>query len=360
MTPLRSSLAVALAVALSVASTAWSQQTPAASPARLATATVGSVAAGARYLADGQVEAARETPITSQVSGQVLVRTVREGDRVRAGQVLVRIDPRAAQQNQAAITAQLAGARAQLVAADRNLERSRELVAQKFLSPATLDRAEAEQRAAAETVKALAAQAAGAATQTGWHTIVAPFDAVVTSVSTEVGDTALPGKPLMQLHDPSALRVAVNVPAAIAARIDAQGQPAIEIPDAAPASRQPAAGALVVVPAADPLSHTQLVRIDLPRRIAGLHPGLFARVWLPVAREAGAEAARLTVPRSALVTRGDLRAVYTVGDAGVALRQVRVGRSQGDEVEILSGLAAGEKVALDPVAAARAAGALGR
>lgn len=346
------------ALAMAATAAAWSQQTQSA--AGLATATVGSVAAGARYLADGQLEAVRETPITSQVSGQVILRTVREGDRVRAGQVLVRIDPRAAQQNQAAIAAQLAGARAQLVAAERNLERTRELVAQKFLSPATLDRVEAEQRAAAEAVKALAAQAAGAATQTGWHTIVAPFDAVVTVVSTEVGDTALPGKPLMQLHDPSALRVAVNVPAAVAARIDAQGKPAIEIPDAAPASREPAPGALVVVPAADPLSHTQMVRIDLPRGATGLHPGLFARVWLPLAGDARAEVARLTVPRSALVARGDLRAVYVVDAAGVALRQVRVGRVHGDEIEVLSGVAAGEEVALDPVAAARAAGAVQR
>lgn len=351
---------MAAALAMAASATAWSQQTPASTVAGLATATVGSVAAGERYLADGQLEAVRETPITSQVSGQVILRTVREGDRVRAGQVLVRVDPRAAQQNQAAIAAQLAGARAQLVAAERNLERTRELVAQKFLSPATLDRVEAEQRAAAEGVKALAAQAAGAATQTGWHTIVAPFDAVVTGVSTEVGDTALPGKPLMQLYDPSALRVAVNVPAGVAARIDAQGRPAIEIPDAAPASRQPQAGALVVVPAADPLSHTQMVRIDLPRGAAGLHPGLFARVWLQLAGDARAEATRLTVPKSALVTRGDLRAVYVVEATGVALRQVRVGRAQGDEVEILSGVSVGEKVALDPVAAARAAGVVKR
>lgn len=332
---------------------------PLAPAERVPTVQVGTVAAGASYVADGQVEAVRQTVIAPQVSGRVTLLAVKAGDAVRAGQVLVRIDARAAEQNQAATAAQLAAARAQLIAAERNLERTRKLVEQKFLSPNTLDRVEADQRAAAETVKALSAQTAGAAAQTGWHTIAAPFDAVVASVTTEVGDTAMPGKPLLQLHDPAALRIATNVPAALAARIEPAGAAgaavAIEIPDAPAEARRPAAGRVTVVAAADPVSHTQLVRIDLPRGLAGLTPGLFARVRLPLAGETAATASRLTVPSAALVTRGDLRAVYVADrQGGFVLRQVRVGRMQGDGFEVLAGLSDGEAVALDPVAAARA------
>ncbi len=325
-------------------------------PADLATTTVGTAAGGAAYLADGQVEAVRETSISPQVSGQVITLTVRAGDKVKAGQLLVRIDPRAAQQNQAAAVAQLAAAKAQLVAADRSLERTRQLVAQKFLSPATLDRAEADQRAAAESVKALNAQMAGAATQTGWYTLNAPFDAIVTSVSTQIGDTAMPGKPLLQLHDPSALRVAVNVPAAVVSRLDLQGRPVIDIPDAPAEARSPTAGTVVIVAAADPVSHTQLVRIDLPPATGAIQPGLFARVRLPMAGEAPPAGARLMVPSSAVVARGDLRGVFVVDTHGVALRQVRIGRAHADEVEVLAGVSSGEKIATDPVAAARVAG----
>lgn len=355
MKALGSLIVVAIGIAALPLPAVHAQSSPAAA---LATSTVGGREAGAVYLADGQVEAVREATLTAQVSGQVIVRTVNAGDQVKAGQVLLRIDPSAARQNQAAVSAQLAGARAQLVAAERHLERTRTLVEQKFVSPAVLDRAEADYRAAAESVKALTAQTAGAATQTGWHTISAPFDAVVTSVSTELGDTVMPGRPLMVLHDPTALRVAVNVPAATAGRIDTAGKPSIVIPDAKGDSSHPVPGRIVVVPAADPLSHTQLVRIDLPRGITGLHPGLFTRVQLPLASDDPSDAIRLTVPKASIVARGDLRGVYVVDDRGVELRQVRLGRAHGDEVEVLAGVSRGEKVALDPVAAARQAGVI--
>ena len=195
----RTALVVALATATwasLVQAAPAGNGTPAAATgaATLATATVGEGGATASYTADGRVEAVREATISAQVSGQILKLGARAGDRVRAGQELVRVDARAAVQNEAAVSAQLAGAQAQLVAAERNLERTQKLVDQKFLSPATLDRAQAEKRAADEAVKALQAQRAGAATQSGWHRLVAPFDGIVTSVATEVGDTAMPGQ----------------------------------------------------------------------------------------------------------------------------------------------------------------------
>jgi len=324
-------------------------------------AVVRSLEAAPVHLADGQVEAVRQTVIAPQVAGRVTALTVKAGDAVRAGQLLLRIDASAAVQSHAASAAQLAAARAQLTAAERNLERTRQLVERKFLSASTLDRAEADQRAAAETVKAMQAQTAGAAVQAGWHTIVAPFDAIVASVSTELGDTAMPGKPLMLLYDPRALRVAVNVPASVAARLDTAARAGVEIPDAPAQARRPPVLRTTLVAATDPVSHTQLVRLDLPGGLAGLTPGLFARVQLTLAapREAAAAGvpARVAVPAAAVVSRGDLRGVYVADAQGAwLLRQVRLGRSHGDEIEVLSGLAAGETVALDPVAAARVAG----
>jgi hypothetical protein len=119
---------------------------------------------------------------------------------------------------------------------------------------------------------------------------------------------------------------------------------------------------MTVVAAADPVARTQLVRIDLERGLKGLTPGLFARLRLPLDGDPAAAGAafasgRMSVPRAAVVVRGDLQGVYVVDAAGVAtLRQVRLGRATGDEIEVLAGLSAGERVALDPVAAARVAG----
>ncbi|MCL4748066.1 MAG: efflux RND transporter periplasmic adaptor subunit [Burkholderiaceae bacterium] len=360
--PAGAALAVALVGSFLLATTLPGAQARAASSVSIAgetleVAMVGVGATAQTYTADGRVEAVRETTIAAQVAGKVISLGARAGDRVRSGQELARIDARAAEHNEVALAAQLAGARAQSIAAQRELERTRQLVERGFLSPATLDKVEAEKRSADEAVRALEAQRAGAATQTGWHRIVAPFDGVVTTVTTELGDTAMPGKPLMQLYDPRRLRVAVDVPAAQVARlVPAAAAPLIEIPDAAPGARHPGATGVLVVPAADPVAHTQLVRLDLKGSPPGLHPGLFARVRFVLAAEPGAEGAgRLTVPTRALVERGDLRAVYVVGERSIALRQVRVGRTTGDSVEVLAGLSPGERVALDPVAAARLA-----
>jgi multidrug efflux pump subunit AcrA (membrane-fusion protein) len=99
-------------------------------------------------------------------------------------------------------------------------------------------------------------------------------------------------------------------------------------------------------------------RAELPPGLEGLAPGMFARLWLPMAdsgRAASAPAA-LSVPRSAVVRRAELTAVYVLDAAGLPqLRQVRLGRADGDRVEVLSGLMSGERVVTDPQAATRQA-----
>jgi hypothetical protein len=103
----------------------------------------------------------------------------------------------------------------------------------------------------------------------------------------------------------------------------------------------------------DPATHTVQLRVTLPAAAQGLAPGLFSRVWLPVDGAAGGS--RLYVPASAVVRRAEMTGVYVIDGQGRAqLRQVRLGRSQGTQFEVLSGLQAGEQVATDPQAAARA------
>jgi len=107
------------------------------------------------------------------------------------------------------------------------------------------------------------------------------------------------------------------------------------------------------LPTVDAATHTQQLRVLLPAEYLGLAPGLFARLWLPAGSAAAAQ--RLFVPASAVVRRAEMTGVYVVDAKGAPqLRQVRLGRAQGANVEVLSGLAAGERIALDPQAAARA------
>ncbi|NCT81504.1 MAG: efflux RND transporter periplasmic adaptor subunit, partial [Comamonadaceae bacterium] len=101
-----------------------------------------------------------------------------------------------------------------------------------------------------------------------------------------------------------------------------------------------------------PATHTVTVRVELPAGTAAA-PGAFARAWLPTAAGGADAAARVFIPSRALLRRAELQAVYTVGaDGRPLLRQVRTGAASGDQVEVLSGLRAGERIALDPQRAA--------
>lgn len=323
-----------------------------AAPAALATTTVRSADSNAGTGYDGVVEAIRQTVIAAQVAGAVVALDVKPGDQVKAGQVLVRLDARAAEQSAAASDAQVRAARAELEVSRRELERQRQLFQKQYISQAALDRAEAQFKAAEAQTAAQLAQAGATRTQSGFFVVRAPYGGVVSEVPIVLGDMALPGKPLVTMYDPAALRVTASLPQTAAGRINAAAPAKVEIPGL-PASQQWISPTQVkVLPSADPATHTVQVRLDLPAGIKGIAPGVFARAWL-VAEAPGGNT-RITVPASSLVKRAEMTAVYVL-DSGnkPLLRQVRLGRNAGDAVEILAGLSPGDRVVLDPQAAAK-------
>lgn len=342
--------ALPLATALFLAP-AWggdAAPAPRAPAAELATAIVTSEGGAGRSAYDGVVEAVRQTVIAVQVPGAIVALDVKAGDRIQAGQVLLRLDARAAEQTAAAGAAQVRAARAGLEAATRDYERQRQLFEKNYISQAALDRAEAQYKSAQAEASAQLASAGAARTQSGFYVVKAPYAGVVAEVAVVLGDMALPGRPLLTVYDPSALRVKAAIPQSVAARMVPGTAPEIELPGAAAGRVQPAQWQLL--PTVDPATHTLELRSALPAGLAGATPGQFARAWVPVA----ADAARLFVPASAVLRRAELVAVYVVGaDGKPLLRQVRPGRTDAGRVEVLSGLSAGERVALDPQAAAR-------
>ena len=320
----------------------------AAPPPALSTAAVELREIELSYSAEAVVEAVRQSTVAAQVAGRIVELRFDVGDEVKKGDVIVRIDERAATLAAEASSAQVAEAQAALANARASYERARQLLAQKFISQASLDKAEADYKAARARVSALLAGAAQAQTERGFTTIVAPYGGVVSARHVELGEMAVPGKPLMTGFDPTSLRVVAAVPQAEVARIQAGGKARIEIPSAADWID---ATALTIVPAADPRTHTTRIRLELPKDVRGLYPGVYARAHFSVGR-----ATRLLAPRSAVVQRSEVTGVYVVDEKGTPrLRQVRVG-VEGDErfIEILAGLKPGERVALDPVKAGMA------
>lgn len=341
--------ALALGAAMALAGAAANGQAGAlvAAPAQEASA--------ASLLAyDGVVEALRQTVIAAQVSGAVVELAVKAGDRVKAGQLLLRLDARAADQGAAASDAQVRAARAAQDVAAKEFARQQQLAADRFISAAALDRAQAEFRAAQAQAEAQLAQAGAARTQSGFYVVRAPYGGVVSEVPVTLGDMALPGRALITLYDPAALRVSASVPQSTLAALGDGRALRVEIPALADAAQRVQAPQRVqVLPAADAATHTVTVRADLAPSLAGVMPGQFARLWWPAARD-GAGAASPWVPLQAVVRRAEMTGLYVLDAQGrPLLRQVRLGRRDGASVEVLSGLSAGEKVAADPQAAAR-------
>jgi len=312
---------------------------------------------------DAVVEAVRQTAVAAQVSGTILEVEVRAGEAVHAGQLLLRIDARAADQGVVASDAQVQAARASLDVAAQEFERQQQLFQKNYISQAALERAQAQFQATRAQVSAQLAQAEVARTQSGFFVVRAPYAGIVSEVPVSVGDMALPGRALLILYDPTQLRVTASVPQSVIRALESGVAPRIEIPELASDQRWIPAPNPQVLPTVDPQSYSVQVRMTLPRNIPTVVPGMFARVWLPVARPAATSAASaepaepnvsLLVPSRAIVRRAEMTGLYVLDANGrPLLRQVRLGQEIDGQVEILAGLSAGERVALEPQSAAR-------
>jgi RND family efflux transporter MFP subunit len=297
------------------------------------------------YGAEAVVEAVRQSTVSAQVAGRIVDLRFDVGDYVKKGEIIVRIDERAAAQALAASEAQVREAQAALANARAHYERSKQLVQQKFISAAALEKAETDFKQAQARLTAMLAGAGAAATERSFTTIVAPYSGVVAARHVELGEMAAPGKPLMTGFDPSGLRAVATVPQAQIGAILAVPRARVELPAA---GKWVDAMSVTVMPAADPRTHTMRVRLDLPEDVRGVYPGVFARVHFVTGK-----AMRLMVPREAVLRRSEVTAVYVLPEQGrPQLRQVRLGTA-GDEraMEVLAGLKPGERVALDPVKA---------
>jgi RND family efflux transporter MFP subunit len=302
---------------------------------------------------DGVVEAVRGTTLSAQVQGAVISLPVQVGDRVKNGQELVRIDARAASQNAAASVAQVDAARAGLQVASKEFERQKQLYQKQYISQAALDRAQAQLQASQAQVQALQAQAGAAMTQSGFYVVKAPYAGVVSEVPVALGDMALPGRPLVRLYDPSALRVTAMVPQAAAAALIGSQHLQAEIPGLTASRIAVRPGQIKLLPTVDAATHTAQLRVALAPDLNGATPGMFARLWLPAVPGAAGEQ-HVQLPAMAVVRRAEMTGVYVLDAQGrPLLRQVRLGRRSGEQVEVLSGLRQGDKVAIDPQAAAK-------
>jgi RND family efflux transporter MFP subunit len=286
----------------------------------------------------GTVESPERAVLAARIDGRVAHVAVTEGATVQAGQLLLTIagNPAAERLAEAEGVRRAAGARLEL--AEKTHARYRQLFEKEAVTAQEMDRVDAELEAARQQLAA--AQAGTGAARVAWSAtrIAAPFAGRVAHKEVEAGSTVLPGTPLLVLDRLGASRVRADLPESFSGRIAAGDPVSVEIPAL---GRTFAGRVAEVSPAADPGSRSFQIKIDLPSGEAA-EPGLFARVT-----PAGSERPAILVPARALVERGQLTGVFVAQQGILRFRLVRTGRSAGERVEILSGLAPGERVVVE-------------
>jgi len=336
----------------------------------------------ASYEAVGTVRSRLSSVLSSRVMGQVLTIRAYPGENVRAGQVLAEIDNRDAQANMSKAKAGLSEAENALEEVDDSLragqagkaaadagaalasstyKRFQALVERKSVSTQEFEEVEFKYKAAlAEATRAeqallgtqarrrqvldrieqAKAEARNAEAFLSYSSVTAPYAGIITERHVDAGAMSAPGLPLMTIEDSSNYQLEASVEESHLSRIKIGDR----VPVGIDALRQADAVGIVseIVPSGDPSSRSFLVKIRVPMS-PGLRSGMFGR-----ARFAGEQQECLTVPETAVISRGQLTGVMVVDEANRArFRLVKPGRRYGDRIEILSGLEAGERVVLE-------------
>jgi RND family efflux transporter MFP subunit len=330
---------------------------PAAPPevSGLATAKTEMVAIPSTTDAVGTVYAAESAVLSAQVSGRITAVLVHEGDVVRAGQPLLRLDDAQARAGVSRQDASVASSRHQVEAAQTESELASSTLARyqilrdrKSVSSQEFDEVSRRAQAAHAQLESVRSQLAAveaatseARTVAGYAGVTAPFAGTITARHVDPGVLATPGMPLLEISKagPLQLRATVDESLLPAMRVGAT------ISATLPAlSSSPIEGRVAdIVPAADPATHSFLIKVALPA-MAGLHSGMYG-----TAAVATGTRNALLLPAAAVVAHGSLHSVWVVDENHIAsLRYVTLGAPHGSWVEVLSGIGAGETVVLSP------------
>ena len=315
---------------------------PAPRPAVVvATSTLAPTLALESFEVSGGLEPWRRVDLASKLLARVDTLTVREGDRVSAGQTLAELEKRDLDAAVAQAEAAVAMAEAELENATAQHQRMTTLRERGSVTAKNLEDATAHFLSAGAALDLARANLEAAQVAVGYAKVVAPFDGWLVKRHIEAGDMATPGRPLLTVEDLSRMKVRLAVPESRALDLEAGTPTTVEI-----LGNEIAAVIDRVVPAGDPASRSFEVQVVLDNPDGRLKSGLFAR-----ARLAAGERRLLAVPVSAVVHRGQLDGVFVVSDDRARLRWVEVGQrlDAGEPLlEIVAGLSEGEQIVLSP------------
>lgn len=290
----------------------------------------------------GTVISADRVEVSSRLTGYVRDLKVHEGEEVKKGQLLLAIDPTGVQAEIRQAEAGVEKAKAGLVEAETNYKRYRDLFQKDAATRKEFEEVQRNWKVAQGDYQAAMAALENARSQLKYAEVRSPFDGLVIAKLVDSGQLAAPGTPLLVLEDPAHLQVESQVPDHAFTRLGIGQEIQIEFQGADYKRRTVTGSVERLVEAADPVTHTHLVKIDLPAA-SGSYSGEYGLVRIPVGEEDG-----IVVPDSAIQTRAGITGVFVMvaGDRA-QFRMVTVGERQPEGTVILSGLMAGERIIVD-------------
>ena len=286
----------------------------------------------------GKIQATNSADLSTRMMGYVNKVYVNVGDKVSKGQLLVSINNTDLQAKKAQVNAGITEATAAFNNAQKDYNRFKNLFADNSASQKELDDMTANFEMAKARLEAANQMKNEINAQFTYSNITAPFSGIITSKNVETGNMANPGVPLISIETPGNFEVMAMVPESEISEIKSGTTVNVLVKSI----NQTIKGKVKEVSTSAKNTGGQyLVKIDLDKTNANILSGMFTTVQFPIERKA--KSAMVLIPNDAIVTNGQLTGVYTVSQSNTAmLRWLRLGRTFGDQVEVLSGLNADE------------------
>jgi RND family efflux transporter MFP subunit len=289
--------------------------------------------------ASGKIEAVNSANLSTRMMGYVDKIYVQVGDKVKKGQQLISISNTDLSAKLAQVNAKITEATAAFHIAEKDFNRFTALFKENSASQKELDDITAHYNMAKARLEGAQQMKNEVNAQFSYANIRAPFNATVTNKFINVGDMANPGMPLLEVESPGGFQVLAMVPESEILRIKADTQVDVVLKSL----DETVKGKVVEVSTSAKNTGGQyLVKVVLDKIDVNIMSGMYATVRFPVAKIDRAET--IMIPIKAIVHKGQLTGVYTVSESNTALlRWLRLGRTMGDRVEVLSGLSLDEQ-----------------
>jgi RND family efflux transporter MFP subunit len=295
----------------------------------------------------GQVESSQVANISTRVMGIITSLNVKTGDHVSKGQLLVTINNEDIMAKRGQADAMISEAQAALVNAQKDFDRFTTLYNQQSATAKELDNVTLQYNAAKARVESAREVRNELNAGLGYTRLIAPFSGVITQKLADAGSMANPGAPLLTVERNEGYQVSASVPENRISQVHQGAEVSIKIKSVDKTIK----GIITQINPSSQFSGGQyIIKVSIPDiEKKGLYTGMYTTVFIPV-KEPGINqlpANGVMVPLSSIEHKGQLTGLYTVGSSNTALlRWVRLGKTYGDKVEVLSGLGKDEQFIL--------------